>query len=77
MQTTRTRQPAALKRLTGQRPAVGRHYDTWFKNRDGSGCKLKRIQPYTGLYAQWFNCVLVFESDKVGNPIEMAYQINR
>ena len=66
----------AAKRLYGQAPVVGERYDTWFKNRDGSDCKLIRVDPYTGIYKQDFNCVLVFECDKLNRPAEMAYQNN-
>lgn len=59
----------------GKPLVVGEHYDTWFKNKDGSGCKLLRIDPYTGIYTQDYNCVLVFECDRLTKPAEMAYQI--
>lgn len=73
----RTLTPTTGERLHGQSPNIGQRYNTWFKNKDGSDCKLLRIDPYSGIYRQHYNCVLVFESDNCRNPVEMTYQITR
>lgn len=67
--------PVINVQLHGQTPTIGQRYNTWFKNKDGSDCALLRIDSYTGIYKQFFNCVLVFACDKTHNPVEMAYQI--
>lgn len=48
---------------------VGDMINVWTTDR-----RILAILPYRGLYTQWFNCVIRFQSDTPSGWMEMAYQ---
>lgn len=47
----------------------------WFTNTPGNMATVLAVLPYTGLYKQWFNCVLRLSAPRTNKGwLEMAYK---
>lgn len=54
---------------------VGDKIPTWFSDKEDGLSTILEIKPYTGIYPQWFNCVLVLTAPRtMARQTEMAYK---